>query len=80
MRFKNPSRSQSDIARETVGSLVGRMRNGPGFRSIVPEAFADDASPPAVAKPAADDDPRNSPRIMRVLARLRIALTGGSRP
>ena len=73
---------ESKSLRETVGSLVDRMRGGSGFRTMVPEAFADDAALPTLSEPVALDYPRPAfgLRILQTLARLRVAITGGSRP
>jgi hypothetical protein len=75
---------ESKSMRETVVSLVDRMRGGSGFRSIVPAAFADEVAPPTVAKPRPlpqdDAQPRLWLRVSEGLARLRAAITGGSTP
>ena len=73
---------ESKSMRETVVSLVDRMRGGSGFRSIVPAAFAEEVAPPTVAKPLPQDDarPRLWLRVSEGLARLRVAITGGSTP
>jgi hypothetical protein len=73
---------ESKSLRETVVSLVGRMRSGSDFRSMVPEAFADDVATRTLAEPIAQDNP-NPPmgaRILQALTRVRVAITGGSRP
>jgi hypothetical protein len=73
---------ESKSMRETVVSLVDRMRGGSGFRSIVPAAFAEEVAPPTVAKPLLQDDarPRLWLRVSEGLAHLRVAITGGSTP
>ena len=73
---------ESKSLRETVVSLVDRMRGGSRFRSMVPAAFADEVAPTIVAKPLPRDDapPRLWLRVAEGFARLRLTITGGSKP
>lgn len=75
------SLATESVALQTVVDTLRDQAGDSGFRSIVPAAFEDDYALPA--RPITARKPkkrRGTPKVVRLIEQLRIALTGGGSP